>query len=96
MAAPDDLGAQAIIAFDIGLGFMVQDQRLRGIKRRPANHLAIYQPVQQVQHMGLGGHARCQSHFHCGQNSLLIMVQDERQDIDHLSVATGAAQHLLL
>ena len=45
MAAPDDLGAQAIIAFDIGLGFMVRDQRLRGIKRRPANHLAIYLPV---------------------------------------------------
>ena len=96
MAASDDLGTQAIIAFDIGLGFMMQGQRLRGIQRRPIDCLAIDQSVRQVQHMGLGGHARCQSHFHCGQNSLLIMVQDERQDIDHLSVATGAAQHLLL
>lgn len=45
MAASGDLGAQAIIAFDIGFGFAAQDQCLRGIKRRPANRLAINQPV---------------------------------------------------
>ena len=46
--------------------------------------------------MGLGGHARCQSHFHCGQNSLLIVVLDQRQNVDYLTVAAGAPQHLIL
>ena len=74
MAAPCNLGAQAVVALDIGPGFAAQDQRLRGIKGRPANHLAIYQPVQQVQHMGFGGHARCEGHFHRGQHSLFIYL----------------------
>ncbi|SEO34479.1 hypothetical protein SAMN04488103_1261 [Gemmobacter aquatilis] len=76
MAAPCDLGAQAVIAFDIGLGFTAQDQCLRRIQWWPANHLAIDQPVQQIQHMGFGGHASRQGHFHCGQHSLFIVVQD--------------------
>ena len=96
MAAPSDLGPQAVVAFDIGLGFTAQDQRLRCIQRRPANHLGIDQTVQKVQHMGLGGHARCQGRFHCGQHSLFIVVQDQRQHIDHLSVATRLAQHMIL
>ena len=89
MAAPRDVGTQAIIAFDIGLGFMVQEQRLRGIKRRPIDCLAIDQSVQKVQHMGLGRHTCCQGHFHRSQHGLLIVMQDQRQDVDHLSVATG-------
>jgi len=96
MAAPRDVGTQAIIAFDIGLGFMVQEQRLRGIKRRPIDCLAIDQSVQKVQHMGLGRHTCCQGHFHRSQHGLLIVMQDQRQDVDHLSVATGTAQHLVL
>ena len=96
MAASGNLGAQAVIAFDIGLRLTGQDQRLWGIKRWPANHLAIDQPVQQVQHMGLGGQACRQGHFHGGQHSLLIVVQDERKDIDHLTITTGAAQYLVL
>ena len=49
------LGAQAVVAFDIGLGFAAQGQGLRGIEGRPANDLAIDQPVQQVQHiLGIG------------------------------------------
>ena len=96
MAAPSDLHPQAVIAFDIGFGFVAQDQRLRGIKGRPANDLAIDQPVQQVQHMCLGRHARSQGHFHRGQHSLFIVVQDQRQDIDHLSVTPGLAQYVIL
>ena len=48
MAASGDLGAQAVTAFDFCLRFAVQDQGLRGIKRRPANHLTIDQAMQQV------------------------------------------------
>jgi hypothetical protein len=83
MATPGNLGTQAVIAFDIGLGFAAQDKRLRGIKGRPANHLAIDQPVQQVQNMGLGGHARCEGQLHRRKYSLFIVMQDQRQDIDH-------------
>ena len=58
MAASDTLVTQAIIAFDIGLGLAVEDQRLRGIQRRPTNYFAVDHPVQQVQHMGLCQHMR--------------------------------------
>ena len=53
--------------------------------RRPANHLAIDQPMQQVQHMGLGGHARSQGHFHSHQHGLFIVMQNQRQNVDHLA-----------
>ena len=96
MAAPCDLRAQAVIAFDIGLGFAAQHQRLWRVERRPTNYLAIDQPVQQVQHMGLGGHASREGHLHRRQHSLFIVMQNQCQDIDHLSVATRLAQHMIL
>ena len=96
MAALGDLDAQAIIAFDIGRRFAAQYQRLRGIKRRPTGRFAIDQSMQQVQHMGLGRHAGCQGHFNRSQHGLLIVMQDERQNVDHLAVAARFAQHLIL
>ena len=45
MAALHDLGKQVVIACDIGLGFAVQGQRLRGIQWRTAHHLAVNQAV---------------------------------------------------
>lgn len=45
MTAPCSLGAQAVVAFDIGLWLTAQGQGLRGIGGRPANDLAIDQPV---------------------------------------------------
>ena len=50
--ASGNLAAQAVIALDISLGFTAQDHCLRGIQWRPADHLAIDQAMQQVQHMG--------------------------------------------
>jgi hypothetical protein len=41
MAAPCDLGAQAVVALDIGLWFAAQDQRLRGIKGGVSETLCI-------------------------------------------------------
>ena len=96
MAASRHLGAQAVIAFDIRLWVAAQDQCLRGIKRRPTYCFAIDQSVQKVQHMGLGWHSCRQGHFYRGQHGLLIVMQDERQDVDHLPVAARAAEHLVL
>ena len=96
MAASVYLGAQSIIALDIGLGFAAQDQCLRRIEIRSTGRLAVDQAAQQVQHMGLGRHTLCQGEFHGGQHGLLIMVQDKRKDIDHLAITTGFAQHVIL
>ncbi len=96
MATSCDLGAQAVIAFDIGLGLAVQGQRLWGIQWRPADHLAIDQPVQQVQDMGLGRHALGQCQLHGGQHGLFVMLQNEGKDIDHLTIAARLAQHMVL
>ena len=46
--------------------------------------------------MGLGRHALGQGEFHGGQYGLLIVLQDERENIDHLPVSTRTAQHLIL
>ena len=89
MVASGNLGAQAVIAFDIGLGFAMQGQRLRSIQWRPADHLAIDQAVQQVQDMGFGRHAFGQGQFHGGEHGLFVVVQDEGKDIDHLAITPG-------
>lgn len=91
-----DLAAQSIITFDIGLGFTPQGQRLRGIQRWTTDNLAIDQPVQEVQHVGLGRHALGQCQFHGGKHSLLIVLQDECEDINRLVVAAGLAEHMIL
>lgn len=96
MAASRDLAAQSVIAFDIGLGFAPQGQRLRGIQRWTTDDLAVDQAVQEVQYMGLGRHAPDQRQFHGGQHGLFIVVQNERKDVDHLAVTAGLAQHVLL
>ena len=89
MAASVSLGAQSIIALDIGLGFAAQDQCLRRIEIRSTGRLAVYQAAQQVQHMGLGRHTLCQGEFHGGEHALFIVVQHRGEDID-------LAQHLIL
>ncbi len=46
--------------------------------------------------MGLGRHAFGQGKFDRGQHRLLVVMQDQGQDIDHLAVAASPPQHLLL
>lgn len=46
--------------------------------------------------MGLGRDAFGQSHLHSNQHRLFIMLQDQRQNIDHLAIAAGSSQHLVL
>jgi hypothetical protein len=96
MAASCYLSAQAVITFDIGLGFTVQGQCLRGIQRRTAHHLAVDQAVQQVQHMGFGRHTLGQCQLHGCENGLFIVMQHEGKDIDHLAITARFAEHVIL
>ena len=83
MVASDTLGPQAVIALDIGLWFAVQGQCLRSIQWRSAHDLAVDQSVQQVQQMGLGGHALGQGKLHGDEHSLFIVMQHQGKDIHH-------------
>ncbi len=76
MAASGDVSPQTVVAFDIGLGLTAQGQGLRGIERRPADDLAIDQPVQEVQHMGLGRNALGQSQLHRSQHGLFFVLKN--------------------
>lgn len=96
MAPPCDLGTQAIIAFDIGLGFTQQGQRLWGIDVGTIDCLAVDQPTQQVQHMRLGRHPRIQCQFHSPEDDLFVVMKDKGKDIGHLTITAGAAKHLIL
>ena len=96
MAASGDLGAQTVIAFDIGLGFTVQGQCLRRVQRRHTNQLAVDQAVKQVQDMRLGWHTLGQRQLHSRENGLFVVVQHEGEDINHFPIAAGFTQHVIL
>lgn len=46
--------------------------------------------------MGLGGNAGSQCQFDRTQHRLLIVVQNQREDIDHLPVAAGVLEKVRL
>ena len=69
---------------------------MRRVQWGTAHHLAVDQAVQQVQHMGLGRHALGQRQFHGGQHGLFIVVKHEGEDIHHLPIPTGFAEHVIL
>jgi hypothetical protein len=96
MMASGGPGPQTIIAFDIGFWFALKDQRLRRIDVGPADRLSVDKTVQKVQHMGLGRDTFSQGHFHGDQHSLFVVMQNQRQDVDHLPVTAGATQHEIL
>jgi hypothetical protein len=93
MTASYDPDPQAVVAFDVGLGFTQQGQRLWRID---VGRLTVDQSMQQVQHMRLGRYARIQSQFHSPDNDLFVVMKHKREDIDHLTVTAGAAKHLVL
>ena len=88
--------SQSIIAIDIGFRRRIQGQSLRRIDLWMVGLLPVNQPVQEVQDMRLGGHACVQRQFYGTQNGVFIMVQNQRQDIDHLAVSAFLAQHVVL
>src|SRR3546814_3884405 len=54
--------------------------------------LAVEQPVEDVEDMGLGRHASFQRQFDGTEHRLLIMLQDQREDLHHLPVTAGALE----
>lgn len=61
--------------------------------------------VRQIQDLGLGRDTFSQRHFHGDQHGLIVMLkaclghdvmQNQRQNIDHLPVTTGTTQHQVL
>ena len=105
MAASGGPGPQAIIAFDIGLRLTAQSECLWCVDVRPTDRLSVDQAVQKVQHVGFGCDALSQGHFHGDQQGLFVMLQaclwhyvmqNQRQDVDHLPVTARFAQHEIL
>lgn len=89
------MSPQTIVTLDIGLGLATQVQRLGGVDGW-AFGLTIDQAMQNVQDMGFGRDTFRQGQLNRGQHRLLIVMKNQGQDIDHLAIAAGAAQHLLL
>ncbi len=85
------LGAETVIAGDIGLGFAGQRQGLRRFDRRRLSGFAVREPVQQVQDVRFRGRACLQGHFGSHEHGLLIVVEHERKDFHHLLVTAGLA-----
>jgi hypothetical protein len=54
------------------------------------------QAAEHVEDVLLVGRATLQRQFHGGEHGLLVVAQDQGQDLDHLLVAAGALQQLLL
>ena len=52
--------------------------------------------MQHVENMGLGSDTGFQSQLDRAQHSLLVMMQNERQDLDHLPVAAWALEQMTL
>ncbi len=86
------LPAQRIVAADIGLGLALETERLRRIDQRDRVRLAVDQPVQEIEDMGLGGNARLKRHLDGAQHRLLVVVQHQGKDVDHLPIAASAPE----
>ena len=80
MAASGNMGAQTVMAFDIGLGLAMPGQCLLCVQRLPTDHLAI---DQQVQDIGLGRHAFGLGKFNGGEHGLFIVVQHQGKNMRH-------------
>src|ERR1700687_376323 len=88
--------AQGIVALDVGPWVGRQRQSLGRLYRRRVRWSPIDQAVQQVQDMGLRRGAGLQRQFDGGEHGLFVMLEDQRQNLDHLAVAARRLEHALL
>src|SRR5580704_10426197 len=95
MARLSDL-AQGVVAPDVGLRLGGQRQGVRRLYSWWVDWLSVDQAVQQVQDVRLGRRASLQRQFNGGEHGLLVMLEDERQNLDHLAVAARRLEHALL
>ena len=52
--------------------------------------------MHQVEDVDLGGNAHVQRRGHCSQHCLFVMMEDEREDLDHFPVTAGMTQQMPL
>src|SRR6202041_2725738 len=88
--------AQRVVALDVSLRFVRQSQSLRRLYRRRVHRLSVDQAVQQVQNMRLRWRAGLQRQFDGGEHGLLVMLENQGEDLDHLAVAARRLEHALL
>src|SRR5471030_1371489 len=88
--------AQRVVALDVGLWLGGQGQSLRRFYRRRVHGLSVDQPVKQVQDMRLGRRTSLQRQFDGREHGLLVMLEDQSQNLDHLAVAARRLEHALL
>jgi hypothetical protein len=60
------------------------------------DRLGVDQAVQQVQDVSLPRDAGPQRQFYGSEHGLLVMLEDESQNLDHLAVAARRLKHALL
>ncbi len=77
---------EGIVSFDIGFGFIDEHQGLGSIYGRRHDGLTVDEAMQPVEDMGLGWNACLQSHLRGQEHGILIVLQDQGQDVDHLAV----------
>src|SRR5579863_1585623 len=87
---------KGVVSPDVGLRLGRERQGVGRIDGQRVDWLAVDQPVQQVEDVRLGRHARLQRQFHGSQYSLLVMLKNESQNLDHLAVAARRLEHALL
>ena len=66
------------------------------IHGRWVDRLGVDQAVQQVQDVSLRRDAGLQRRFDDSEHGLLVMLEDESQNLDHLAVAARRLKHVLL
>ena len=88
--------AQRIVAFDVGLRFGGEGQSIRRLHGWGVDRLSVDQSVQHIQNMRLARRASLQSQFDGSENGLLVMLEDESQNLDHLAVAAWRLEYALL
>src|SRR5580693_31397 len=88
--------AQRVVALDVSLRFVRQSQSLRRLYRRRVHRLSVDQAVQQVQNMRLRWRAGLQRQFDGGEHGLLVVLENQGEDLDHLAVAARRLEHALL
>src|SRR5271170_7365491 len=81
--------AQGVVSLDIGPGFGGERQGVRRLYGWWVDWLSVDQPVQHIQNMGLGRRASLQCQFDGGEHGLFVMLENQSQDLDHLSVVPG-------
>jgi hypothetical protein len=88
--------AQRVVALDASLRFVRQSQSLRRLYRRRVHRLSVNQAVQQVQNMRLRWRAGLQRQFDGSEHGLLVVLENQGEDLDHLAVAARRLEHALL